>query len=126
MATQFENTAVSKASVDGTELTFTSNTVTAELFDTGTLSLLKEQNKDIVSTGSTISYTITITNNGTTDLTNVVFTDTIPTGLEFVVGSFKVDSAVETPSITGQDIEYTIPTITTIPTVVEFDAIVTE
>lgn len=53
--------------------------------------LLKEADLNAVKTGDTLTYTITISNNGTLTNTDLFFTDTIPTGTTFVENSVKID-----------------------------------
>src|SRR5262249_36835097 len=55
--------------------------------------------------GGDVTYTITVTNNGTTDASNVVLTDMVPAGTTFVSSSF----AGYDP-LTGQANLGTIPT----------------
>ncbi|MEN8168987.1 MAG: isopeptide-forming domain-containing fimbrial protein [Pseudomonadota bacterium] len=45
----------------------------------------------VVEPGDQLRYTITITNNGTTPATNVVFTDAVPAGTTYVAGSVELD-----------------------------------
>ena len=120
MATKFINEAVASATVDGTDLDFTSNNVTAELFDSDTLSLLKSQNTDIVVSGGTLTYTIVITNTGTVELENVIFSDVIPTGLTYDADSFTVNGGAQTPTVEGQNLSYTIANLPSGDTTVVF------
>ena len=124
MATQFINSATAIGDVDGTKLSFNSNTVTAELFDNDTLTLNKSQNISIVVQGSTITYTVVITNTGSVTLNAVEFEDSIPTGLTFEAESFTVNGNSETPIITGQDLKFTIPTVESGDTTIVFNVTV--
>lgn len=78
-----------------------SNTVTA-------LAPVKTQSATLLFPGDTQTYTITATNVVGIILNSVTFTDTIPTGLTFVLGSFKVNGVVKTPTISGQNLSYTV------------------
>jgi uncharacterized repeat protein (TIGR01451 family) len=51
---------------------------------TADLSITKTTASTQATSGSTINYTITVTNNGPDAATNVVVTDNLPTGLQFV------------------------------------------
>lgn len=55
------------------------------------ITLLKQANKTVVQSGDELIYTITITNSGAFENTNVVFSDPIPEGTSFVEGSVTVD-----------------------------------
>lgn len=57
------------------------------------ISVLKQADSVAVKSGATITYTITISNTGEVKNTDLVFTDSIPEGTEFVAGSVKVDGA---------------------------------
>lgn len=48
------------------------------------LSITKSASPDPVTPGSTLTYTLTATNNGPEDATNVIVTDTLPAGLSLV------------------------------------------
>lgn len=67
------------------------------------LAITKIDSRDPVEPGSTFSYTLDIVNNGPSQATGVVVTDTLPaTGVTFV-------SASQTPSsINGRDVEFAI------------------
>ncbi len=64
------------------------------------------------SIGDILTYDVTITNVGLTEITDLAFSDTIPAGSEYVDGSFKLDGTTVTPVIAGGVLSYTIPTIT--------------
>jgi uncharacterized repeat protein (TIGR01451 family) len=53
------------------------------------LEVTKVASAPIVSSGQTLSYTITVTNNGTTNATGVKLKDMIPSGLTFQSCSFN-------------------------------------
>lgn len=111
MATQFINKATSTVTVAGQLVNFSSNTVTAELLDSTLVTLVKTQSSDLVASGSTITYTVVITNLSLTILSNFNFSDVIPTGMSYATGTFKVNGTTQTPVITGQDLTYTLTTL---------------
>lgn len=121
MATQYINQATSNVTIDEQEIDFTSNTVTAELFDDTSVTLEKSQSSDIVVSGGTITYTFVITNLSISALTDFNFLDTIPTGMTYAAGSFEVNATPETPTISGQDLSYQFATLPTGATTVTFD-----
>lgn len=91
-----------------------SNTVSTVLLLAPTL--LKAVDKLTASIGETLTYTVTITNAGLSPLTDLPFTDVIPAGGSFVTGSFKVNGAAATPTLTNNTLTYTIPTIAALGT----------
>lgn len=68
----------------------TSNTVNTFIFQPR-VSVLKENNTEAARPGDTITYTLIVTNTGTTPINNTVITDTIPVGTAFLQGSLIVD-----------------------------------
>lgn len=86
-----------------------SNTVSTVLLLAPTI--LKAVDKLTASIGDTLTYTVTITNVGLSPLTNLPFTDTLPTGATFTSGSFTVNGTAATPTLTSNTLTYTIPTI---------------
>ena len=78
--------------------------------------LLKAVDKLTASIGDTLTYTVTVTNVGLNALTNLPFTDTIPAGATFVAGSFTVNGAAATPTVTSNTLTYTIPNIASLGT----------
>jgi uncharacterized repeat protein (TIGR01451 family) len=64
----------------------TNSTATSPVLPVGEadLSITKTTNVTQAQTGNTINYTITVTNNGPEAATNVIVTDDLPTGLQFV------------------------------------------
>jgi uncharacterized repeat protein (TIGR01451 family) len=125
MATQYINQATANVTVDGQEINFASNSVTSELFDETSVTLVKTQSSDLVVSGGTITYTVIITNLSLAALTDFNFLDTIPTGMTYINGSFEVNGTPETPNITGQDLSYQFTTLPIGVTTVTFDCDVT-
>ena len=64
-----------------------------------------------VQTGDTVTYTVEITNPTTSAISNISFSDTIPTGMTYITGSFKVNSSVVSPTITGQVLSYNLTSL---------------
>ncbi len=105
----FSNTA--KAMYSGGS--FSSNTVLANLLDNITLS--KTQNGvstpiDVVS-GQQVDYQIVIKNPNSTSFSNVKFMDNIPSGMNYITGTFKVNGSTQTPTISGNVLSYIISTL---------------
>ena len=68
------------------------NTNTVELVVVSdSLTIVKSVDKAIAVRGETLHYTSTVTNTGTLLKTNLFFTDPIPAGTTFVVGSVLID-----------------------------------
>lgn len=91
-----------------------SNTVSTVLLLAPTI--LKAVDKLTASIGETLTYTVTITNVGLSQLTNLPFTDVLPNGSTFVTGSFTVNGSAATPTLTSNTLTYTIPTIAALGT----------
>lgn len=73
--------------------------------------ILKTVDKATAAIGDVLTYTVTITNVGLTALTNIPFTDVIPTGATYLASSFKLNGTAATPTITSNTLTYTIPSI---------------
>jgi uncharacterized repeat protein (TIGR01451 family) len=58
------------------------------------LAVFKRANRDVVQPGEDIFYTITVVNNGPDKATNVIVTDTLPTGVTFILDT---DDCVNNP-----------------------------
>lgn len=65
-----------------TDLTPPDNTAT-DIDKTASLTVDKDDGVQIVAPGAVLTYTINVTNNGDSDLTGILLTDTIPTGTTF-------------------------------------------
>ncbi|MGC7812133.1 cell surface protein, partial [Bacillus paranthracis] len=59
------------------------------------LSMTKNESVSFADIGQTAFYTTSITNVGNTDATNIVFTDTLPSGLTFVPNTLTVDGVLQ-------------------------------
>ncbi len=58
-----------------------------EIFRLDTISLTRSASPEATELGNTTGITLTITNSGTSDLTNITVTDTIPVGFTLATGS---------------------------------------
>lgn len=59
---------------------------------TAKLDMVKTVDKTYATIGDTLNYTVTLTNNGNILLSDINFTDILPTGATFVTGSVKIDN----------------------------------
>ncbi len=124
MATQYINEANLVATVEETEVTFVSNKAKARLFDSKAISLTKTQDKSLVVSGSTITYTVVIKNKSEDEISDVNFIDVLPSGLSYIIGTFSVNSVTTEPVISGQELSYTITTLLSGETTVIFSCLV--
>ncbi|MES5926006.1 DUF11 domain-containing protein [Bacillus cereus group sp. MG9] len=68
----------------------TSNTVFTTI-NTATILSLKQVDKSFSRVGDTLTYTVTLTNNGNSSAQNVIFSDTMPSGTTFIANSFSIN-----------------------------------
>ncbi|PFR40458.1 beta strand repeat-containing protein [Bacillus thuringiensis] len=68
----------------------TSNTVFTTI-NTATILSLKQVDKSFSRIGDTLTYTVTLTNNGNSSAQNVIFTDTMPSGTTFIANTFSIN-----------------------------------
>ncbi|MEK4408545.1 cell surface protein [Bacillus sp. FSL L8-0642] len=68
----------------------TSNTVFTTI-NTATILSLKQVDKSFSRIGDTLTYTVTLSNNGNSAAQNVIFTDTMPSGTTFITNSFSIN-----------------------------------
>lgn len=87
---QITDTTTLTFTVDSQQQTVTSPPLELEVLG-NKITMLKTADKAAVKTGDELTYTITITNDGIYDNTEVLFTDPIPDSTTFVVGSVKID-----------------------------------
>lgn len=80
--------------------------------------LLKTVDKVTASIGETLTYTVTVANAGLNRLESIPFTDVLPTGSQYVAGSFTVGGTGATPTINGNTLTYTIAEIAALGSVV--------
>jgi uncharacterized repeat protein (TIGR01451 family) len=86
-------------------ISFISNEVVAYYLD---IELIKTQSCMWAVHGQTLTYHTTIKNRSTQTVIDLKFYDTLDLGLQYVVGSFKVNGTPETPEIHGQELSYVI------------------
>lgn len=87
---QITDTTTLTFTVDSQQQTVTSPPLELEVLGNKII-MLKTADKTAAKTGDILTYTITITNEGIYDNTEVLFTDPIPDATTFVAGSVKID-----------------------------------
>ncbi|WP_220775682.1 DUF11 domain-containing protein, partial [Bacillus sp. BML-BC060] len=70
-----------------------SNTTTTQI-NSAILTAQKNSNVSTVDIGQDIIYSVTITNSGNVNATNVIFTDVIPDGTSFEPNSFTLNGTI--------------------------------
>lgn len=86
----FVNQTTIQFEIAGTQYSLSSNEVSVHILD-NQVYLLKTADKTIVKSKDVVTFTITITNDGALENTNMMFSDPLPTGATFVEGSVKID-----------------------------------
>lgn len=86
----FVNQSNVQFEISGTQYNVSSNEVSVHILD-NQVYLLKTADKTIVKSKDVVTFTITITNDGELENTNMMFSDPLPTGATFVAGSVKID-----------------------------------
>lgn len=84
------NSATVSYTADSKTFTDTTNSVAIDVIR-NQLSVVKTASSNVVQSGDTLTFTTTIRNDGNTDNTDLLFTDTIPLGTSFVSGSVKIN-----------------------------------
>jgi large repetitive protein len=84
--TVISNTAVVSSENDNNN-TDNSATEDTDVEKESDLSITKDDSVDPINPGGSLTYTLTVTNNGPSTATNVVITDTLPGGVTFVSAS---------------------------------------
>ncbi|MGL5153254.1 MAG: DUF7507 domain-containing protein [Clostridium sp.] len=89
---------------DGTSANNTSNTVTTQI-NTADLSEIKKSGTlKYADYGDTITYTVSVKNNGNVAATNVSIIDTVPNNVQFISDSIKVNGNTVIGVVPGQNI----------------------
>ncbi len=86
----FDNQSTISFEIDNNTFELSSSTLNIQIINND-VSLLKTASRTAVKTGDTLTYTIEITNSGNFKNTNIVFTDKIPDGTEFVANSVTIN-----------------------------------
>lgn len=84
-------TTAIQVSLDNKNFNINSNEASVKILQ-NEVYLLKSSSPTAVTSGETITYTIIVSNAGTLTNTNLIFTDPIPSGTQFVEGSVKIDN----------------------------------
>ncbi|GIX00173.1 MAG: hypothetical protein KatS3mg111_3505 [Pirellulaceae bacterium] len=101
------NTATVSADETDTDQTNDSATQVTDVNANVDLEVTKTDSTDPVAASGTLTYTITVTNNGPSTATGVVVNDTLPAGLTFVSGN----STVGTVSNSGNAVTVNVGTL---------------
>lgn len=89
--------------------TVNSNTVSTLLLIAPTI--IKTVDKLSANIGDTLTYTVTVSNISLSIINNLPFSDTLPAGCVYLADSFTVNGAKVSPTISGNTLTYTIPSI---------------
>ncbi|MCL2599407.1 MAG: hypothetical protein FWD76_05835 [Firmicutes bacterium] len=109
MSNIVQNTSQVTLDVGGDPVVFPSNTVDLEIIGP---TVVKSVDPAFTTIGGTVYFCSVVTNTSdTTTLLNVEFSDVLDPMLHLCAGQFFVDNAPATPTVNGQQILYTIPTI---------------
>lgn len=84
------NSSTINFELDAKQFNIVSNVLSIDVLHND-ISILKTADASVVKTGDILTYTITITNNGQLMNTNVKFIDQLPSDVEFVGNSVKID-----------------------------------
>lgn len=97
-----------RARTIGRNYVFTGNTVSTTVQDVADVAVTKTSSPSSQTAGSTVTYTVTATNNGPNAATDVVTTDRLPTGVTFESAN---PPAGTTCGAVGQVVTCTTPTL---------------
>jgi len=98
---------VASASFNGN--TIESNNVTTQLELDPTVT--KSVDKATAAIGEVLTYSIEIANISELAMSNVVFSDSMPVGSNYITNSFTVNGTSATPTVTGSTLSYNIQNI---------------
>ncbi len=98
---------VSSSLTNGVTSAFAQNTSTGDAYVVNALALQIDVGSPVLTTtqsvnhastfvGDTLTYTVTVTNSGTADAVNLIFTDPLPFGTSFVTNSFTTNGVTVT------------------------------
>ncbi|MBO6126450.1 MAG: DUF11 domain-containing protein [Clostridia bacterium] len=107
MATITSINNIASASFNGN--TIESNNAVTQLILDPTVS--KSVDKATASIGEVLTYSINITNDSELEMSNVVFSDNVPVGSNYITNSFTVNGTSVTPTVTGTNLSYNISSI---------------
>ena len=97
------------ASVEYNGVSVASNAANTVILLDPTIS--KTVDKASASIGEVVTYTVTISNPSEVSMSDLTFTDILPSGVSYLAGSFTVNGSPATPSVSGNTLTYSIPAI---------------
>lgn len=119
-----ENTSVLLNFLDKDGMAYAIDNIQLNKVTLPTFSVQKSVSPTFANVGETVTYTIELTNNSNTDLSNISFIDRLLDGLKFVEGSVKINQ-IQNPTL-NPTTGFTIASATANNVLaIEFDAIVT-
>jgi len=92
----------------GSNSTSTSNCVDVDVPDVGLAKSASPPPFTTINTGSTVNYTVTVTNPNGSGVSNFTVTDTLGNYISFVNGSTGGTCGAGAPTVTGQVVEWTV------------------
>lgn len=93
---QIELITTASVEIQGSYQDFYSNQLILKVINLiNDVTMLKSASKLAVKTGDQVTYTITISNHGDFDNTNIFFIDSLPSQVQFVPNSVKIDGVLQ-------------------------------